>query len=93
MSTKPVRLDEDVYNRIKAHKRDDETFSEAIDRLIGGPSLRDLGGILDSDTVDKMREDIEAAEDDALPALVEQDDIRGDLHAHTKITDGKASLS
>ncbi|QZP39497.1 antitoxin VapB family protein [Halobaculum magnesiiphilum] len=64
MSTKPVRLDEDVYNRIKAHKRDDETFSEAIDRLIGGPSLRDLGGILDSDTVDTMREEIEAVEDD-----------------------------
>ena len=44
----------------------------------------------------ELREDrgeIEAAEDDALPALVEQDDIRGDLHAHTKITDGKASLS
>ena len=64
MGTKPVRLDEDVYKRIKAHKRDDETFSEAIDRLIGGPSLRDLGGILDSDTVDTMREEIEAAEDD-----------------------------
>ncbi|GAA0206919.1 antitoxin VapB family protein [Halobaculum roseum] len=64
MSTKPVRLDEDVYNRIKAHKRDDETFSEAIERLIGGPSLRDLGGILDSETVETMRETIEAAEDD-----------------------------
>ncbi|UIO99580.1 antitoxin VapB family protein [Halobaculum sp. CBA1158] len=64
MSTKPVRLEEDVYNRIEAHKRDDETFSEAIERLIGGPSLRDLGGILDSDTVETMRENVEAAEDD-----------------------------
>jgi predicted CopG family antitoxin len=33
MATKNVRLDEDVYERIKARKRNDETFSEAIARL------------------------------------------------------------
>ena len=42
METKTVRLDEEVYERIKAHKRDDETFSEAIDRLTGGYSLLDF---------------------------------------------------
>jgi predicted CopG family antitoxin len=41
MGTKNVRLEEDVYNRIAAHKEDDETFSEAIDRLTGGCTLVD----------------------------------------------------
>jgi predicted CopG family antitoxin len=39
MGTKSVRLDEDIYERIAAHKRDDETFSEAIDRLTSDYSL------------------------------------------------------
>ena len=39
-----MKLDSDVYDRVKARKRDDETFSEAIERLIGGRgvSLLDL---------------------------------------------------
>lgn len=38
------------------------------------------------------RGEIEAARDGKLPALIEQEDIRGDLHAHTKRTDGHASI-
>lgn len=37
-----MRLDEDVYERVKAHKRDDETFSEAVARLMQDVSLLDL---------------------------------------------------
>lgn len=44
MGTKSVRLDEDLYERIEAHQREDETFSEAIERLIGGYSLLDFTG-------------------------------------------------
>ncbi len=43
----------------------------------------------------ELREDrgeLEAAEADALPTLIEAKDIRGDLHAHTKLTDGKNTL-
>jgi DNA polymerase (family X) len=36
--------------------------------------------------------ELEAAEQGRLPKLIEQSDIRGDLHAHTRATDGKASL-
>ncbi|HEX6311782.1 MAG TPA: DNA polymerase/3'-5' exonuclease PolX [Acidimicrobiia bacterium] len=42
-----------------------------------------------------LREDrgeIEAALDDSLPHLVETSDLRGDLHGHTDLTDGLASL-
>lgn len=57
-----VRLDDDVYERIKADKRDDESFSDAVERLIGGRSLRDLRGVFDADRVDEMRDAIEAAD-------------------------------
>ncbi len=45
--------------------------------------------------VPELREDrgeVEAAQKGELPDLIAQDDIRGDLHAHTKLTDGRASL-
>ncbi len=44
----------------------------------------------------ELREDrgeIEAAEKDRLPKLIELDDIRGDLHAHTTASDGKNSIN
>lgn len=40
----------------------------------------------------EARGEIGAAEKDSLPKLIQQKDIRGDLHAHTKATDGQASL-
>lgn len=43
----------------------------------------------------ELREDrgeMEAAEENRLPELVELDDIRGDLHAHTSRTDGHDSI-
>lgn len=42
MGAKSVRLNEDIYERVKAHKRDDETFSEAVERLLRDVSLLDL---------------------------------------------------
>ena len=44
----------------------------------------------------ELREDrgeIEAAEKGELPNLIELGDVRGDLHCHTRETDGKHSLS
>jgi len=43
----------------------------------------------------ELREDrgeVEAAGANRLPALIERGDLRGDLHAHTKATDGHDSL-
>jgi DNA polymerase (family 10) len=44
----------------------------------------------------ELREDrgeIEAAADDALPALLDRADLRGDLHTHTDWSDGRATLA
>ncbi|MFC7228013.1 antitoxin VapB family protein [Salinirubellus salinus] len=67
MGTKNVRLDEDVYERIKSQKRDDETFSDAIDRLTGEYTLLDFAAEFDDEDSGRWeteRELIEATEDE-----------------------------
>lgn len=66
MGTKTIRLDDDVYERVRAHKHDDETFSEAIDRLIGGASLLDLVGTVSDQEAAEMRKAIDRSRDAAL---------------------------
>jgi len=66
-----IRLEDDVYERIKANKRDDESFSDAVERLIGGRSLRDLRGVFDEDQVNEMRSAIEEADQQ------DRDEVRG----------------
>jgi len=75
MGTKSVRLDERVYRLVEAHKRDDETFSEAIERLIGGPSLLELAGILSEEDAEEFREvlsDVDATATEDIDELVER---------------------
>ena len=57
--SKSVRLDEDVYELVSARKRDDETYSEAIERLVGGPSLLELTGIFSDEEATEFRSGIE----------------------------------
>jgi len=59
-----IRLDDHVYERIKANKRADESFSDAVERLIGGRSLRELRDVFDDEQVTEMRDAIEAADSD-----------------------------
>jgi predicted CopG family antitoxin len=71
MGTKSVRLDEDTYAYIEAHQREDESFSEAVDRLTRRPSITDLAGLLDSDDVDAMRDAIDEADERDAEAVRE----------------------
>lgn len=57
-----VRLEDHAYKRIKATTRDDESFSEPVDRLIGGRTLRDLREVFDDDQVGEIRDAVEAAD-------------------------------
>lgn len=44
MGAKRIRLSEDVYAKIEARKRPDESFSQAIDRLTDDWSLAEWAG-------------------------------------------------
>ena len=58
-ATKTIRVSEDLLTRIKAHGREGETLNETLDRLIRGPSLRELAGILSDEEAAAFKEVIE----------------------------------
>lgn len=60
--SKTIRLDDDVYERLAAEKRDDESFSEAVERLLGGDDLLDLYEERSERGIENLREAIESAE-------------------------------
>jgi len=61
--------------------RDEEDIYKAIGIPMMPPEIREDWG------------EIEAAEKGKLPALVQRRDIRGDLHVHSKYSDGVASIA
>jgi predicted CopG family antitoxin len=63
MGTRNVRLDEDLYERIEAHKRENESFSDAIDRLTSDYSLLDFAGGYSEEEAEKHRELLERSEE------------------------------
>ncbi len=65
-------------------------------KYIGGRTEAEVYSTLDLPVfppeIREARFEFEWAKEGKLPALVELDDIQGDLHMHTTATDGKASL-
>lgn len=81
MGTKNVRLEEDVYERIKDKKRPNETFSEAINRLTSEWTLLDLAGTYTDEEAQRHRELIEKSEEDGTAAsreVLEQMDVENE---------------
>jgi len=66
------------------------------EKKIGGKEEKDVYKILGMDWIEpELREDrgeIEAAQEKRLPKLVEETEIKGDLHIHSKASDGTASI-
>ena len=59
MASKTISLKEETYERLRRAKGEDESFSDAIDRLLGGDdahSLLNLVGLLDDEEADRVRE-------------------------------------
>ncbi len=71
-------------------------FRAADDARVAGATEEEVYNALGLDWIPpELREnngEIELAEAHQLPKLVEQTDIRGDLHMHTTATDGRATL-
>lgn len=78
MGTKQVRLSEDVYAKIADKKREDESFSDAIDRLTSDWSLAQWAGWMSDDEAARQREqldELKAANKRETEALVDDLDI------------------
>ncbi|TKX76103.1 hypothetical protein EXE46_00875 [Halorubrum sp. GN11_10-6_MGM] len=58
MPTKTIGVREEVYERLRARKRDDESFTDLIDRLIDESEgdWRDGFGSLSSEAAESLRE-------------------------------------
>ena len=90
-----------VTVRQRALKRGYTLSEYALARLddgtfVAGATEEEIYAALGLDWIPpELREnngEIEAAEEHRLPALIDEKDIRGDLHMHTEASDGKCSI-
>ncbi|MDQ2052743.1 antitoxin VapB family protein [Natronolimnohabitans sp. A-GB9] len=59
MATKTISLDEEAYERLKARKKEGESFSETVKRLAGERSWNEVTGILTDDEATDLEAAIE----------------------------------
>lgn len=59
--TKTIGIRDDVYERLKAHKRGDESFSETVDRILSDVDTdwRTNVGFLADEEADELGEEVE----------------------------------
>jgi len=90
-----LRISEYGIFRVPKGKKAEEVGIEEGER-IGGATEQDVFRSVDLDWVPpELREDrgeIQAAQKHMLPDLIALDDIRGDLHLHSKWTDGNSTI-
>ncbi|MBF8253648.1 MAG: P domain protein, partial [Deltaproteobacteria bacterium] len=90
-----LRISEYGIFRVPKGKKAEEVGIEEGER-IGGATEEDVFRSVDLDWISpELREDrgeIQAAQKHKLPDLIALDDIRGDLHMHSKWTDGNSTI-
>jgi predicted CopG family antitoxin len=78
VATKNIGIKEDVYERLKAHKRGDESFSETLDRVLGelDSDWRTNAGFLTDDEAAALEAEVENGLEDADGSL---DELGGEV--------------
>lgn len=59
MATKTISLSEDAYERLKAEKKENESFSDTVSRITTPVKLSDFHGILSREAADELRDAVE----------------------------------
>lgn len=60
MGTKTISLADDAYERLKAAKREGESFSDVVRRLTQGVTLAEYHGVLEGETAEELEAFVEA---------------------------------
>ncbi len=58
MSVKTITVTIEAYRKLRRAKRPGESFTDVINRIMGGPSVLELAGILDDEAGARMGEAI-----------------------------------
>lgn len=56
MASKNISIPESVYRKLREERRDNESFGDAISRLLGGRSLEEFWGAWSDETASGTRE-------------------------------------
>jgi len=59
MGTKTISLADDAYERLRAEKREGESFSDVVRRLTKGVSLEAHYGVVSDETADELEAAVE----------------------------------
>lgn len=61
MASKNISIRKDIYEKLRAEKKPDESFSDVINRLLrsGEPSLTEFSSTISEETAEKMEEGLE----------------------------------
>ena len=87
MGTKTIGLREDAYERLKARKREDESFTDLVERLLDEATVdwRDGFGTLDADEMTALERTVEASREQLSDGLAgRQQEARDALAAQDR---------
>jgi predicted CopG family antitoxin len=60
MPTRTISLDEEAYERLRAHKQEGESFSDVVKWLAGERSWSEVAGILTDEEADALEDAVAA---------------------------------
>lgn len=63
MSSKSISISESAYRKLKALKNENESFTDAVNRLTQERSLLEIAGILSDEEADDIRDNFEDLRD------------------------------
>jgi len=74
VSSKNISISESAYRKLKALKKENESFTDAVNRLTEERSLLEIAGILSDEEADNIRDNVEDLRDRSRDRV---EDVKG----------------